>query len=194
VPITLVATAADANANTYCTLAEANSYNDQRPFASSWASLTSDDDRARALIQATILLDASFVWTGAAATDTQALCWPRTGMTNRNGRPIGDLEIPRDLKYAEAEFARQLAAADRIADNDALKSMIETIKAGPVELGFKLPGSSSNSVDMRDADVIRAGPEFFWLGKDIPDAVLRLIVPSWYNRDTVSQPLIFVVN
>lgn len=188
--ITLVETPGAADANTYASAAEALTYNAQRPFATAWAALT-DDEQAAALIQAALVLDASFVWTGGAVDATQALGWPRTGMATRNGFAIGTTEIPTVLKNAQSELARQLAAADRTADNDALKAGLTSVRAGSVALTFQLPGASSNSIDLRDADVIQAGPEFLWMSRMMPDAVMMLIPPSWYTRDTVSMPILF---
>lgn len=188
-PITIVTTPGSASANSYAEVAEADVYNSQHPFGSSWA--TGDVERKKAaLIQATSLLDSTFPWTGAATTDEQELGWPRKSMVSRNGRPISDMTLPKALKDATSEFARQLLAADRAADNDAMKQDLTSLRAGSVSLGFNAP-LKSTSVELRDADVVRAGPEFEWLGKVVPDAVRLLIPPSWYTRELVSQPLVF---
>jgi hypothetical protein len=104
-PATLDPTIGGAAANSYETLAEANEYFEERlPLPTPW--VASGDLAIRSLIMATKVLDAysrpfkSFVaekppyyrirrqWTGAPATQTQRLAWPRIGMFDGNGNPI----------------------------------------------------------------------------------------------------------
>lgn len=174
--VIIIATPGAADANSYCTEAEADAYHEARLHADDW--LVSGDVKAAALVMATRLLDAYYswtgdpstqpqspklprgayyAWTGAASSEEQALCWPRTGMYTRNGFTIASGEIPTTLKYATAEFARQLIVADRSLDNDVEAQGITSLKAGPVSLSFK--------------DAI--------IPKVMPDAVQSLLVPSW---------------
>lgn len=155
----IVATAGDAAANSYCTLAEANSYHDARLFVTTWTGAT-DDDKSKALLMATRLLDAMYDWAGWCVTSTQALQWPRSGVPNAH--LTGDVEptvIPTELKNATAEFARQLITADRSLDSDVETQGLQSLTAGPVSLAFR--------------DGVRA--------KVVPDAVLNLL-PSWWGR------------
>jgi hypothetical protein len=134
---TIIATAGGATSNSYETLAEASTYFDERlPLPTPW--IASGDTSIRALIMATRVLDAMaqpyktfmpgegayFIqrkkWTGAPATTTQRLAWPRTGMYDSNGNLIASDVIPQALKDAESELAGQLI-----------------IKAGSVSLSFK---------------------------------------------------------
>src|SRR5438046_7448880 len=117
-PIVVVATPGAADANSYCSLAEANTYHDSHPYASAWTGAASDDARNRALVTATRLLDEHIEWDGYAASATQALGWPRSGMVDRNENAIDSSTIPQTLKNAVAEFARQIIAADRTAESD----------------------------------------------------------------------------
>lgn len=174
--VTVIATPADPLANSYCTVEEADAYHDARLHATDW--LVSGDVKAAAVVMATRLLDAYYswtgsvltapptpglpqgayrAWTGAASTETQALCWPRTGMYSRNGYALGSGEIPQPLKDATAEFARQLIAADRTLDSDAEVQGLRSVRAGSVTIAFR--------------DMITS--------KAIPDAVHTLLVPSW---------------
>jgi hypothetical protein len=185
----IVATPGGATANSYCTLDEADAYHETRLFVGSWTG-AGDDTKTAALLEAARRLDASFDWTGSAATRAQVLCWPRIGMASRNAFPIDPTVIPQPIKDAQAEFARQLIARDRLADNDAQKFGITDFKAGPVGLTFKDPEAGSD-VPSKDADVRRRGPDFDYLAKWVPDAVRNLLVKSWYKQPLVSQPLIF---
>jgi hypothetical protein len=178
----IVATPASATANSYCTKAEADTYFSERlSLTTPWEDA---DTPEAALIMASRLLDGFFTWTGDAATQRQssrlpryafftwtgapstaeqALCWPRQGMYSRNGYLIASGEIPNALKNATAELAGQLLIADRTVDNDIEAMGITSLKAGPVSLSFK--------------DMVE--------NKVMPDAVLLLLVPSWYVKNAV---------
>lgn len=166
-----------SDSNSYCTVEEANTFHASRLGSDTWDG-ASPADKEKALMSATWILDAFFSstgdprtqqqnpnlpknayfqWTGQAASETQALCWPRVGMVSRNGFPIASNVLPKELKNATAEFARQLLDGDRTLDNDVEAMGITSLRAGPVSLSFK--------------DVI--------VKKTVPDAVVSLLVPSW---------------
>lgn len=151
--ITLDATVGGANSNTYCTLAEANTYHEGFPQPDEWLA-NIDDYRNRALATATRLLDEYMEWEGFVMTETQALLWPRTGALYKNGYFIPDDIIPKELKNAVAEFARQLLVQERTADFDIETQRLTALTAGPVTMKF-------------DQNKIQA--------KVIPDAVLSMI-------------------
>lgn len=193
--VTVNSNVGDAAANSYCSLVEATAYwlsHVQDDSFTAWNAATPDPQQNAALVQAATLLDSCFIWTGFAATASQALGWPRTSMLSRNGYPIDPTSIPRALKNAQAELAGQLLAQPtRTADNDALKLNLSSVRAGSVGANFDTIGRNSGSLELRDADVLRAGPDFDFLWKAVPDAVRNQIVASWYKRTTVSRPLIF---
>ena len=119
--VTIDATAGGANANSYLTLADAQTIIDgmvEDADVTAWASATTDQ-KNRALYTATQRLDRErFI--GARATDTQALPWPRTGVrkpdtyvnTYATGFPFRisedyftDTEIPDQVKRAQVVLA-----------------------------------------------------------------------------------------
>lgn len=178
---TLVATPGASNANSYLTQAEADAYFETRLHVDAWDDA---DDKERALMMATRVLDRMGLpykyyvpsakgvaahyrtrpqWTGAVATTTQALAWPRTGMTDRNGNAIASNVVPVELKEATAELAMQLITADRTLDNDVSVQGITSLRAGPVALSFK---------DMIESKVV-------------PDAVWNLMPPSWFTDELI---------
>jgi hypothetical protein len=73
------ATLSGASANSYVTLAQANTYFETVPDSSTWTSKT-DDQKNRALISATGWLD-GLTYYGDRCTTTQALKWPREEFT-----------------------------------------------------------------------------------------------------------------
>ena len=157
----LVETPGASDATTYCTAEEATQYHDDHPQGRSAWTASDDAQKRRALLQATRLLDAHVVWTGYAASDGQALSWPRVGMCDRNGTALDAGVIPPVLRDATAEFARHLldAATDRTADSAVVSSGLRELVAGSVEMTF--------TGDRPDV---------------IPDAVWFLLVPSWMAR------------
>jgi hypothetical protein len=178
---TIVETPGSATANSYETVAEATAYFETRsPLATPWED---QDNQAALLIMGTRVLDAMFrgtkiyvqasgstpahylvrrAWTGAPATTTQRLAWPRTGMLDQNGNAIDSAVIPQDLKDALAELAGQLGLTDRTLDNDVAVQGITSVRAGSVSVSF------------RDGSI---------LSQVIPEAVLNLIPPSWYTEE-----------
>jgi len=175
--VTINATPADPAANSYCTHDEADAYFDARlPLVPPWVV----SGEAVALVMACRTLDAQLMphrvfvpasansdayyrvrktWSGAPATTTQKLAWPRTGMFDQNGNAIASNVIPAALKDAQAEFAGQLLKQDTTLNNDVLVQGITSIKAGPVALTYKDSG-------------------FF--AQVVPDAVYDLMPPSWF--------------
>lgn len=179
----LDATVGGANANSFLTVAEADEYFADRIEVPEWEDADSKD---ALLITATRLLVAIYsakrklirqsprsesyyltppTWTGAVATTTQRLPWPRTGMYDRNGNAIASNVIPLDLKHATAEFAAHLAKGDRSFDSDVAVQGITSVRAGSVSVSFKDGG-----VDVT---------------KIVPDTVWDLLVPSWLTEEKI---------
>jgi hypothetical protein len=131
------ATPGGTSANSYCTVLEADTYNDNFSSGSAWA-VAASDQKIRALLTATRLIDEHYDFDGMATTWTQALQWPRSGMLDVKGAPIPYTEIPQKLKDATAEYARQLLAGDRTADSDVLTQGVSSFEAeGAIKVTFR---------------------------------------------------------
>ena len=119
--VTIDATAGGADANSYMTLSEADTFVEAMISSSDVSKWTTgnDDSRNRALTAAAQRLDRER-FLGARATDTQALQWPRTGVrkpdtyvnTYATGFPFRisddyftDTEVPDQVKRAQIEMA-----------------------------------------------------------------------------------------
>jgi hypothetical protein len=155
----LVTTVGAANANAYVSRADADQYHLDRPepTGGAWSSFSSGQKDA-AILWATKLMDALWEWNGTVTDYVQALLWPRAGLSKRSGDALPINAIPVELAQATAEFARQLAAADRAADSDVETQGITSLKAGSVELTFRESGIYA---------------------KVVPDAVVNLIPREW---------------
>lgn len=104
-------------------------------------------------------------WTGAPATATQALPWPRSGMYDRNGNAIATNVIPQELKDATAELARQFRVGDRTVDSEVAVQGVTSVRAGSVAVTFK------DQIELQT----------------IPSIVYDLLVPSWLT-DEIIEP------
>ena len=164
----LKTTPAASDAESYASVAEADAYLADNPYASGW-SVASQARKEWALRSTGRLIDAvPGAWTGAASTAEQAMGWPRTGMLNRNGYAIASGEIPVALKNAQIEYARQMLDTDLTATNEITAKNITKIKAGPVELSFKENDEKYAALTQKET-----------LTAAVPDAVRAMLVPSW---------------
>lgn len=180
-----------ATANSYATLAEFETYAAARLPALTWFTTATDARKEAALIAGARELDACFAWTGTAVDETQALTWPRRGMLSRNGFTILTTVNPVDLKNAQCEFALQLGAGDRVGDNDPLRKGITSIKAGSVALSFSDVQGQAQSRESADVRVRQQQSDLNYVSGVVPDEVRRLLVPSWFTQNNITQPLVF---
>jgi hypothetical protein len=106
--VTIDATVGGATANSYVTLASANSYMEGRLNATTWDDAT-DDEKNRALVEATHELEVQ-PWDGTRVTTTQALAWPRQWVVNPDDPNYNDYSttvIPSRVTTAQMELAFQ---------------------------------------------------------------------------------------
>lgn len=132
--VTVDATVGGLSANSYVTVEDANTYLEHnRLFTDEW-SAADFETRARAIIWATRILDASYEWVGAKFKYEQALRWPRSGALDPDGDSIMNDEIPRLLKDAVAELAYSLIQKDRTKDPALGVAGISFAKVGSLEV------------------------------------------------------------
>lgn len=118
-----------STANSYVTLAEANSYFNDRLHSEIWDDA---DDNASALVTASKMLDWYIKWKGYRSSTTQSMLWPRTSVLRKDGTAVDTDIIPADVKVAVYELALSSIEEDRTAD-DPLAG-IEQLKAGSLML------------------------------------------------------------
>jgi hypothetical protein len=157
---TLVATPSASNANSYCTVAEADTYHDEHLYADDWTGATTPT-KTVALIMATRTLESNWDWAGwptKSVDEGQVLAWPRNSLVDIDKiSTLNENVIPDQIKWATAELARNLIVSNRTADSDVETQGITSISAGPISLAFK--------------DTVKA--------KVMPDHVKALIPPWW---------------
>lgn len=195
----LVPTSGAADANTFASLSEYKTYIVARRPAVAWAAQADagliDSDLTIDLLASCEILNAGLMWTGDAASDTQALIAPRSGWFNRNQKAVPSDSIPIELKRAQCELAVQLhedaltktEGSDLLGDDDAAKFNVKKVNAGPVAVEFQAAADTLEAVSVR----MRAQQSQFDYLTVIPRAVRLLLVPSWYVESEMQKGFIF---
>jgi hypothetical protein len=118
------------DANSYADVAEGDAFHEAHLYATDWTSANLATKTA-ALVFATRLIDAHYQFRGFKAHDAQALQWPREfardddalhnrvflSLASRDESFANNL-VPKTLRDATIETARELIKADRTADPD----------------------------------------------------------------------------
>jgi len=145
VAATIDATIKGADANSYVTLAEANSYFETVPSSTNWDN-KSDDNKNRALIAATRWID-TLVYYGDRCDDDQALKFPRTNY-QVDGVELACTLIPQNIKYAQYELAFALAnETDAIIGSSGTDGNFEEVKLGDIQVKYNTKSQGTGSVN-----------------------------------------------
>lgn len=188
----LVETPGDATANTFATEAEFDAYHALRVPLLGFPTTADATQKEAALRQAAVLLGQLFVWTGSAVDATQALVWPRKGMSTLNGFAILNTVIPDELKNAQSEFAGLIGESDIFSagggGSAVAQQNVSKVKAGSVEVGFGPLNEETLDLALR-----MKSPEFGWASDTVPQTVRNLLVPSWWKFEAIGEDVIFAV-
>ena len=104
-PASITATVGSATANSYLTIAAADTIAETMLGTLAWSSATTDQ-KTRALITATRGLD-TLTWIGSRASTTQALDWPRSDV-ECDGVEYANNIIPEQVQYSTFDLANAL--------------------------------------------------------------------------------------
>lgn len=131
---TLDATIGGASANSYATVAEADTYFDERMGTADWDG-ASADDKARALIMATRRIDQESFEGVKADIDPedQALEWPREGAAGPDGHVWDHDEMPPRIQQATYELALVILGDNGFLDDTGLEAF-ESVQVGPLQV------------------------------------------------------------
>lgn len=122
-----------ANSESYISVADADTYHSDFGHTV-WTG--EDTVKEAALRNATQYLDSKYVrrWKGLSVLSTQALDWPRTGVTLTDGWLVVSTVIPLDLQHACAELALYALTEDLVPTiSDPGVVTFTSIKVGPIE-------------------------------------------------------------
>jgi hypothetical protein len=144
-PVTVTATVGATDANSYLSVAAADSIASNMLSTLKWGTATTDD-KGKALIAATRSLD-QLEWIGTKTSTTQALLWPREEATCGE-KDYANNVIPEEIKYSTFDLADALL-------NDS--TLLKPANAGLTELIPGIPNADLKSarvdvlsVDFRD--------------------------------------------
>ena len=142
---TINATIKSETANSYVTLAEANSYFETVPDSSTWTNKT-DDQKNRALISATREID-NLVFYGDRCDEDQALKFPRTNY-QVDRVELSCSTIPLNIKYAQYELARALANdTDAITGTTGKDGNFEEVTLGDLRVKYNTDSQGTGSIN-----------------------------------------------
>ncbi len=122
------------DANAYANAADGDAYHDGHLYATAWVAATAEQKDA-ALVMATRLIDAEFQFEGVKTTVAQALQWPREDCPSLDdGESVASNLVPKAVKDATCEMARELLVVDRTAapEGEGLKYIFDV----SVQKGF----------------------------------------------------------
>ena len=129
------------DSTSYVSVEEADAYFAVHPYyADNWSDL-GIPDRERLLMSSTFQLDVFITWAGTVVNPAQALGWPRTGVTDPEGRVIPSDIVPNQVKIATCEFAIWAAKGDPYAPSST--AGIDRLKIDVIELEFSGSGSAN---------------------------------------------------
>ena len=134
------------DAQTYASVAEADTYHATHGDPSAWSSATTAN-KEFALINATEYLEWVFGhrWRGLRSNELQALDWPRTGIVDDDGYAIDATDMPQRLKDACMYLALQALSETLLVDVSGADASIsrEKVKLGDLEQDRSYAGVKS---------------------------------------------------
>lgn len=128
--VTIDATAKGASANSYRTLAEAETFFEGRLDADDWDD-AAEDLKNRALVQATNRLEQE-QFEGIKTTAAQRLKWPRMGLVDERGDSVDADTVPERVMDAQCDLALAMLGGDMLADTGL--EGFESVKVGPLDV------------------------------------------------------------
>ena len=136
-----------ANANSYATAADGDTYHDGHLYATAWTAAVTGS-KEKALVMATRLIDGLFQFNGFKRISTQALQWPRRecrdpdsedgvvpGLLLVRGPFLDETKVPALVVNATCELARALVIEDRTDDPDG-EGLSSVSVVGSLRLDF----------------------------------------------------------
>ncbi len=116
---------------------EADTYMTARWGGSAWSD-AEVDERKQTLVSATRMIDREN-WLGQKTVSAQALEFPRTGLTDKDGNSVDSATVPLVVEEANYELAFALLNDAAVQEADTTGSNVRRVKAGSAEVQFFRP-------------------------------------------------------
>ena len=150
--ITIDASLGGANANSYVTLAEAETYIEARLYSDAWTNLTDEEIKKQALLGATKRIDYE-KFSGYIVANTQKLSFPRNGLALLDGRDINGI-IPSMVKEAQIELAIYMLSQDMSKPSVDTSNLKEyAVKVGAIEETKKYAIDANDNVSTANSEM-----------------------------------------
>lgn len=137
-----------STANSYTSVADADSYFADHGVPTDWAAASSGAKQV-ALVKATQYLDAKYKlrWKGCKKLSTQKLDWPRYGAYDSNEYWIDSESVPSQVKDAACQLANSALTAELFTTETSPGAIsYERSKVGPVEQEIHYTGGKTQQV------------------------------------------------
>lgn len=133
---------------TYATVEEADEYLAADFGATLWRAETDDDQKARALVTSTRILN-RLSWAGQPEDSDQPLAWPRSGIDG-----VDEDVIPQRVIDASIVLAKLIHAGSKVDDQQTTETGIKREKAGSVEIEYFIPTTDSQRLPTSVTELI----------------------------------------
>ena len=119
--------------NSYISVADTDVYFSESLNTGVWTT-ASNEKKEAALIQATRTIDACYIFNGHLSDDEQLLAFPRSDVTDCEGRDIDSDSIPISLKNATCEQSLHLLSGNQLVMPSLLTQGFKKAKLGSMEV------------------------------------------------------------
>jgi hypothetical protein len=142
-----------ADANSYISVADADTYHSDRGHTD-WTAAAAEE-KEQALILATQYLDGRYRkrWKGYKSTTGQALSWPRLNVRDEDGYSL-DGTIPARLTYATAEAALAQIKGTELSPELERGGQVRRERVGSLETEYS-PGAPARTALTAVSDLLR---------------------------------------
>jgi len=139
-----------AGADSYLSVADADTYHTAHGDPTTWSGIGTDAEKEEALRLATQYLDLVYAgkWRGAKGSSTQALAWPRIQAETDEGYIFSSTALPLLLEHATAALAllhvTETAAGSSLLPDQSTPAAIgrEKVAVGSIEIDTTFLGGS----------------------------------------------------
>jgi len=133
-----------ANANSYASVAEADTYHSNHGNPSAWTNATTAEKEASLRLATQALdVDNASRWRGRRAFESQGLDWPRVGVVDEDEFIVSTTVVPREVKDATAYLALASINGDTlIPDETEAPVESELVKVGSITIDTEFAGSN----------------------------------------------------
>lgn len=127
--------------DSYVTVANADTYHAASIHGASWTA-ASTTTKEQALLTACRMLERQ-TWQGTKTSPSQALDWPRSGLSDPEGVAIPSGAVPQFIKDAQCELALSLINDPSVQTSTDTSLNTRRLKAGSAEIEYFRPTSGS---------------------------------------------------